>query len=154
MLHEPCPAYNFSYTSDADQDERGQAGQAQGRHVMTGKAVISLVTGLEDPEKVTVAFLVALGAAEGGRTTLMFLAKEAVRLAVTGIAQGTACTGCPPLPDLLDRYQRAGGRYLVCPICADAKQIDKGNLLPNAELGGTVVMWDWIGDEGATTFSY
>jgi hypothetical protein len=31
---------------------------------MSGKAVISLVTGLEDPEKVTVAFLVALGAAE------------------------------------------------------------------------------------------
>ena len=31
------------------------------------KAAISLATGLEDPEKVTVAFLVALGAAEAGR---------------------------------------------------------------------------------------
>ena len=31
---------------------------------MTGKAVISLTTGMEDPEKVTVAFLVAVGAAE------------------------------------------------------------------------------------------
>ena len=49
---------------------------------MTGKAVISLTTGLEDPEKVTVAFLVALGAAESGRPTLMFPAKEAVRLAL------------------------------------------------------------------------
>lgn len=29
---------------------------------MAGKAVISLSTGLEDPEKVTVAFLVAVGA--------------------------------------------------------------------------------------------
>jgi predicted peroxiredoxin len=121
---------------------------------MPGKAVISLVTGLEEPEKVTVAFLVALGAAEGGRPTLMFLAKEAVRLAVNGVAQGVACAGCPPIPELFGRYERAGGRYLVCPICADAKQIDKGNLLPNAELGGTVVMWDWIGDEPATTFSY
>jgi hypothetical protein len=34
---------------------------------MTGKAVISLTTGLEDPEKVTVAFLVAVGPAESGR---------------------------------------------------------------------------------------
>jgi hypothetical protein len=33
---------------------------------MAGKAVISLTTGLEDPEKVTVAFLVAVGAAESG----------------------------------------------------------------------------------------
>jgi hypothetical protein len=34
---------------------------------VSGKAVISLATGLEDPEKVTVAFLVAVGAA--GPTT-------------------------------------------------------------------------------------
>ena len=61
---------------------------------MAGKAVISLTTGLEDPEKVTVAFLVAVGAAESGRPTLMFLAKEAVRLAVDGTAAGVACDGC------------------------------------------------------------
>ena len=47
---------------------------------MHTKSVISLTTGLEDPEKVTVAFLVAVGSAEGGRPTLMFLTKEAVRL--------------------------------------------------------------------------
>ena len=45
------------------------------------RAAISLTTGLEDPEKVTVALLVAVGAAESGRSTLMFLTKEAVRLA-------------------------------------------------------------------------
>jgi hypothetical protein len=39
---------------------------------MAGKAVISLTTGLEDPEQVTVAFLVAVGAAEAGRPTLRF----------------------------------------------------------------------------------
>jgi hypothetical protein len=33
---------------------------------VSGKAVISLTTGLEDPEKVTVAFLVAVAAAEQG----------------------------------------------------------------------------------------
>ena len=49
---------------------------------MPSKAAISLTTGLEDPEKVTVAFLVAVGAAEQGRPTAMFLTKEAVRLAV------------------------------------------------------------------------
>ncbi len=47
---------------------------------MAGKAVVSLTTGLEDPEKVTVALLVAVGAAETGRETRMFLTKEAVRL--------------------------------------------------------------------------
>ena len=121
---------------------------------MPDKAVISLTTGLEDAERVTVAFLVAVGAAESGRSTLMFLTKEAVRLALDGVAVGTACDGCPSLPDLLKRYTDAGGRYYVCPICFDAKKLDKGDLLPNAELAGTVPMWQWIGDEGATTFSY
>ncbi len=121
---------------------------------MAGKAVISLTTGLEDTEKVMVAFLVAVGAAESGRPTLMFLTKEAVRLALEGVAVGSACEGCPPLPDLLQRYQNAGGQYYVCPICFNSKQLDGESLIPGAELNGTVPMWNWIGDEGATTFSY
>jgi predicted peroxiredoxin len=121
---------------------------------MAQKAVVSLTTGLEDAEKVTVAFLVAVGAAETHRQALMFLTKEAVRLAIEGVAIGTACEGCPPLRSLMDRYTAAGGSYLVCPICFDAKGLDKGDLIAGAELGGTVPMWNWIGDEGAVTFSY
>jgi predicted peroxiredoxin len=120
---------------------------------MAGKAVISLTTGLEDAEKVTVAFLVAVGAAESGRPTLMFLTKEVVRLAVDGVAVGTACDGCPPLPDLMMRYVGAGGRYYVCPVCFNAKQLDDTRLIEGAEVQGTVPMWNWI-DDGATTFSY
>ena len=121
---------------------------------MSGKAAISLTTGLEDPEKVTVAMLVAVGAAESGRPTMIFTAKEAVRLALDGVAVGTACEGCPPLATLFQRYAAAGGRYLVCPLCFDTKQLDKSALIDGAELGGTVPLWEWIGDEGATTFSY
>lgn len=121
---------------------------------MPNKAVISLSTGLEDPEKVTVAFLVAIGAAETGRETLMFLSKEAVRLSLSGFAAGVACDGCPPLRDLLQRYEAAGGRYYVCPLCFNAKQLDAGHLVPGAEVNGTIPLWKWIGDEPATTFSY
>jgi len=118
------------------------------------KAVISLSTGLEDAEKVTVAFLVAVGAAETGRETLMFLAKEAVRLVVSGVATGTACDGCPPLADLMKRFEAAGGTYYVCPICFNAKGLPAGDLISGAELNGTVPMWNWIGDDPAVTFSY
>jgi predicted peroxiredoxin len=121
---------------------------------MAHKAVVSLATGMEDPEKVTVAFLVSVGAAEQGRPTLMFLTKEAVRLAVAGVAVGVACDGCPALPDLLERYHKAGGRLLVCPICFNARRLDQNRLVDNAELGGTVPMWEWIGDDPAVTFSY
>ena len=79
---------------------------------MAGKAVISLSTGLKDPEKVTVAFLVAVGVAGSGR------------------------------------------RFVVCPVSFNAKQLDQGGLLSNAELAGGVQLGEWIGDQGATTFSY
>jgi predicted peroxiredoxin len=121
---------------------------------MNGKAVISLTTGLEDPEKVTVAFLVAVAAAEQQRPTLMFLTKEAVRLAQEGVAQGVACEGCPPLPELAKRYHSAGGRYLACPICFNARHLAEDALVENATLGGTMPLWEWIGSEPATTFSY
>ena len=121
---------------------------------MASKAVISLTTGLEDAEKVTVAFLVAVGAAEQGRPTLMWCTKEAARLALDGFAHGVACEGCPSLAELTKRYEAAGGRYLVCPICFNARHLDESALVTNATLGGTVPLWDWIGDEPATTFSY
>ncbi|MFI6704980.1 hypothetical protein ACIBF7_01020 [Nonomuraea sp. NPDC050478] len=50
--------------------------------------------------------------------------------------------GCPAL----ERYQNAGGTFLVCPICFDAKALDEARLIKSAELGGTVPMWRWIGD--------
>jgi predicted peroxiredoxin len=117
------------------------------------RAAISLTTGLEDSEKVTVALLVAVGAAESGRSALMFLTKEAVRLATNGFAIGMACEGCPGVADLMKRFDAAGGEFLVCPICFNARQLDSATLLSNAQLGGSVQLWEWIGD-GATTFSY
>ena len=100
-----------------------------------GKAVISLCTGLEDAEKVTVAFLVSVGAAEQGRTTLMFLTKEAVRLVTGSVASGVACEGCPPLADLVARYAAAGGSYLVCPICFNAKGLAADSLVGERDAG-------------------
>ncbi len=121
---------------------------------MNSRAAISLTTGLEDTEKVTVAMLVAVGAVEGNRETLMFLTKEAVRLVLRGYAIGVACDGCPTLQELMQRYLSAGGRFLVCPLCFNSRQLASAEMATNAELGGTVQLWEWIGDEQVVTFSY
>jgi predicted peroxiredoxin len=118
------------------------------------KVVINLATGLEDPERVTVAFLVGGAAVEQGKDVTMFLTKEAVRLAVPGVPEGVACDGCPPLSRLFQQYADGGGRLLVCPICADARRIDKAGFVSNASAGGATPLWEWIGDEPATVFSY
>jgi predicted peroxiredoxin len=117
------------------------------------KVVVNLATGLEDAERVTVAFLVAGAAAEQGKTVLMFLTKEAVRLALEGEAQALACDGCPPLERLFEQYASHGGEIFACPICFDARKLDESALVPNAKLGGATPLWEWVG-EGATVFSY
>jgi predicted peroxiredoxin len=116
--------------------------------------VINLATGLEDAERVTVAFLVGGAAAEQGKDVAMFLTKEAVRLGLPGHAQGTACDGCPPLERLFQQYADNGGQLLVCPICFNARKLEESQLVENAKLAGATPLWEWIGDEGATVFSY
>jgi predicted peroxiredoxin len=119
-----------------------------------GKVVINLATGLEDPERVTVAFLVAGAAASAGKEVTVFLTKEAVRLAVPGVAEGVACDGCPPLPLLATQLAEAGGRLLVCPVCFNARKLAEDDLVDHAQIGGATPLWQWIGDGGATVFSY
>jgi predicted peroxiredoxin len=119
-----------------------------------GKVVVNLATGLEDAERVTIAFLVGVAAAEQGKQVLMFLTKEAVRLATPGFADAVACEDCPPLSRLFQQYAENGGELLVCPICANARKLDQGNLVANARVGGATPLWEWVGGDHATVFSY
>jgi predicted peroxiredoxin len=118
-----------------------------------GKVVINLATGLEDPERVTVAFLVGGAAVEQGKQVAMFLTKEAVRLALPGTAEAVACDGCPPLGRLFEQYAKGGGELLTCPICFNSRGLDEARLVANARLAGATPLWEWIGD-GASVFSY
>ena len=122
-----------------------------------GKAVVSLTTGLEDPEKVTVAFLVAVGAAEQRRPTLMFLTEAPCGSRLDGVVRSApparAARRCT---ELARRF--AGARVAGLPGAARSASprgsLGRGSLVKNAALGGTVQLWEWIGDEPATTFSY
>jgi predicted peroxiredoxin len=121
---------------------------------MSQKVVINLATGHEDADRVTVAFLVATAALTKGREVVMFLTKEAVRLGLPGYGEAIESAGAPPVARLFEQFREGGGELLVCPICFDARKLDADSLLPNARIGGATPLWEWIGDEPATVFSY
>jgi predicted peroxiredoxin len=121
---------------------------------MAEKVLVNLATGLEDEERVTVAFLVAGAALDRGLEVGMFLTKDAVHLAVPGHAQGVACDGCPPLERLFEQFAQGGGELLVCPICANARKLDPDTFVANATVAGATPMWEWLGDGPRTVFSY
>jgi predicted peroxiredoxin len=121
---------------------------------MSQQVLINLATGLEDPERVTVAFLVAGAALQRGDAVAMWLTKEAVRLAVPGHAEAVACDGCPSVSRLFEQYAAGGGQLLVCPICVTARKLADTGLVSHATIAGASPMLEWLGDEPARIFSY
>jgi predicted peroxiredoxin len=121
---------------------------------MSSKAVINLTTGHEDADKVTVAFLIATSGLAAGKEVVMFLTKEAVRLALPGYAEAIESAGAPPVARLFAQFTEGGGQLYACPICFDARKLDAGQLVANARLAGATPLWEFIGDEAATVFSY
>jgi predicted peroxiredoxin len=120
----------------------------------SAKVVINLATGLDDSERVTVALLVGGAALEQGKQVTMFLTKEAVRLALPGYGEAIACDGCPRISRLLEQFADGGGQLLVCPVCFTARKLSENELVGNARMGGATPLWEWIGDEHATVFSF
>ena len=83
----------------------------------------------------------------------MFLTKEAVRIGLPGYADAIETAGAPPVSRLFAQFAEKGGELLVCPICFEAR-LDADALVDNARLGGATPLWELIGDEPATVFSY
>ncbi len=121
---------------------------------MAKKVLINLATGLEDAERVTAALLVAGAAVQRGDEVAIWTTKEAVRIALPGHAEAIACEGCPPVPRLLDQFAEGGGQLLVCPICFNARKLDEGALVPNAQIAGATPMLEWLGDGPSAVFSF
>jgi predicted peroxiredoxin len=119
-----------------------------------GKVVINLATGMEDQERIICAFLVGNAALEQGKQVAMFLTKEAVRLTMPGVATGVACDGCPPLERVFSQFAENGGDLLACPFCFNTRGLDESKLVSNARVAGATPLWEWVGDEAATVFSY
>jgi predicted peroxiredoxin len=116
--------------------------------------LVNLASGLEDAERVTVAFLVANAALDSGKRVAVWTTKEAVRLGLRGFAVGTACDGCPPIERLFQQFQDGGGEFMACPICFNARKLSEDDLIDGARLVGATPLWEWIGVGGATVFSY
>jgi predicted peroxiredoxin len=120
---------------------------------MAGKVLVNLATGLEDPERVTIAFLTATAALAQGHEVVVWTTKDAVRLGLPGHAAGVACEGCPPLERLFEQFADGAGQLWLCPICLDARGLTDAEKVPNTKIAGATPLFEWIGD-GATVFSY
>jgi predicted peroxiredoxin len=117
------------------------------------KVLINLATGMEDGERVLVAFLVATAALAQRKEVVIWATKEAVRLGLPGEMSGVVCKDCPPLERLWEQFVDGGGELWLCPVCLDARDLGDVEKVDNSKIVGATPMWEWAGND-TTVFSY
>ncbi|MCX7700210.1 MAG: DsrE family protein [Gemmataceae bacterium] len=120
---------------------------------MPGKFVVTLTRAKDDPDRATVAFVVANAAVASERETVVFLSIEGVRLSQKGYADDIHESGFAPLRELMANFVAAGGKIYVCSPCFKKRNLDENNLVPGATIVGGAKLVEFMAD-GAPSISY
>jgi uncharacterized protein len=118
-----------------------------------GRVVVGCSSGEENPDAVAVAYLTAGAALDQGREVVLWLTSEGVRLGLQRYADGIRTDKDPPASRLHQQFIDKGGRFFVCPICFNERELDEGELVENAELKGASPLMEFA-IPGTVTFTY
>jgi predicted peroxiredoxin len=120
---------------------------------MTQRFCVNLTHATDDPDRATVAFVIANAAAASGKETLVFLSVDGVRLAQKGVADGIHEEGFAPLRELMDGFAKAGGRIYVCSPCFKKRKLDEQAIVAGATIVGGAKLVEFLSD-GSPCVSY
>lgn len=120
---------------------------------MPGKFCVSLNFAKDNPDRATVAFVVANAAVASDKETVVFLSTEGTRLAVRNYADGIHEEGFLPLSELIANFAAAGGKIFTCSPCFKKRGLDDQNLVPGAVIVGGAKLVEFL-SEGTPCVSY
>jgi predicted peroxiredoxin len=90
--------------------------------------------GPEDPERATIPFVVATAALASDVEAIIGFQSSGVMLMRKECANHVFAAGFPPLSELLEAYQEAGGKLYVCGPCVKSRKIDSSEFIEGAEI--------------------
>jgi len=117
------------------------------------KFCVTLTYAKNDPDKATVAFVVANAAVASEKETMVFLSIEGVRLSQRGYADDIAEEGFAPLKDLMANFVKAGGKIWVCSPCFKRRKLEETKLVDGATIVGGAKLVEFLSD-GSPCVSY
>jgi predicted peroxiredoxin len=118
-----------------------------------GRVIVGCTHGEEDSDRVVTAYLTAVAALDQGKDVVMWLTVDGVRLALQGYAERIRADMDPPVERVHGQFTEKGGRFYVCPICFNERDLDAGEFVESAELKGATPLMEFAA-QGAMTFSY
>jgi uncharacterized protein len=117
------------------------------------RVVVGCQHGSANPDAIIVAYLTAGAALDRGDEVVLWLTSDGVQLALDGYVAPIRDGMEPPVQRVHDQFIEKGGRFYVCPICFNERELSEGDLVQNAELKGASPLMEFVGD-GATVFNY
>lgn len=100
-----------------------------------GKFLINCEHGLDNVERATIAFILAVTASKSHEAAV-FATSDASVLCTQGGADGLVAEGYEPLAQLMQAFIANGGMIWLCPACAKAKGITESDLIEGVEIAG------------------
>lgn len=117
------------------------------------KVLVGLTHGADDPEDVLLAVLTGVEALRAGKEALIFLTKDAVRLAFEDGLAGIDLPGAPSVQELFTEYTETGGGIYACPVCVKLRGLSDSPLAGKAEIKGLPSVYEFT-EGGALVFNY
>ena len=117
------------------------------------KVVIGLTHGLDDPERVLLAYLMAVEALRKDKQVVMWLTQDGVHLTTPGFVHQVDVPDAPRVPDLHKEFVERGGRFFACPVCVRTRHLEDAELVENAVVQGAATVYEFA-EGGALTFNY
>ena len=119
----------------------------------TTRFCVGLTHAKDDPDRATVAFVIANAALGSEKETMVFLSTEGVRVAAAGYTDDIHEVGFLPLKELMDNFAEAGGRIFVCAPCFHKRGLDENRLVPGATIVGGASLIEFL-SEGSPMVNY
>lgn len=120
---------------------------------MLNNFCVNLTRSTDDPDRATVAMVVANAAVASGKQTMVFVSSEGVHLAAKGNAEKIAEEGFQPMSTLLQNFLAAGGTLWVCSPCFKKRGYTDSDLIEGATIVGGAKLVEFLSNDG-TGISY
>jgi len=117
------------------------------------RLLINCTHGREDPERVTLAFVVGNVAASADQEAVVLLTIEGVRNATKGYADDIRKEGFQPLKEVMESFVANGGQIWACGACAKPRGISESDMIKGARIVSAASVVEWLAS-GASSLSF
>lgn len=113
------------------------------------RLLINLTRGPDDPDRATVAFVMANSGLALDKEVVVLLSTDGANMATPDAVAGIAEEGFMKLSELVSNFLAGGGQIWACTPCVKKRHLED-RLMSDIKLVGAVSAIEWVADNGTS----